>query len=755
MEDTNFHKQENPAEAPLNEDFLDRATIPLPELPLQEEASPDAELDLESIIEEFRDTIEFSVEDVLAAEALTAAPEQEAVPVSGDTVRMDFSAIRSSAYQGAAPIPEDEPTQVIPIIDIAATQTIPVLEDMATQAIPVVDDMPTQPLPVLEDLRNPSTPLAEDVPTQPIPVIGKEATEPFSEQWEPEYEQPMGEYVPPQPILIHPQSRLRELKKKLVNGPERRYYQLAELGTGKLQVLIFITFLVMLLCAGSTVLYFLNMVAASRMKLLIFGQLLAMFLCALIGSFQLIEGLADLLRGRFSLNTLLIFSFILCCADGFLCLMSQTRVPCCAAFTLQVFLSLYDTVYRRRIETSQMDTLRKATNLTAVRVATQKVEGKKVLLRDEGQVEDFMDNYWRRSLPEKIRSWYAVGALIASLGVGITGWALQDLATGLQVAAICLLAAVPASFFICLSRPADILEKRFRKLGTVLCGWKGIRNAKGAVMFPLTHADLFPNGTVKMNGVKFYGNRDPDEVVAYGSALILCDSNGLAPLFEQLLESRNCHHLSAQNVERYQGGISGEVRGESVLVGTLSFLREMEVELPEGLKVSNAVCVAIDGALCGLFAISYERTRPAIYGLHTLCSYRRVKPVVCDGDFLICPGFLRAKFGVSPKRILVADSELRDTIVTLEPDRENGAVLISTRQDLPSAAFGVTGARALRSASYLGLAVHMIGGILGIGIMLTLVILGATSLLTPLNVILYQLIWSIPGILLTEWTRLI
>ena len=47
--------------------------------------------------------------------------------------------------------------------------------------------------------------------------------EPFSEQWEPEYEQPIGEYVPPQPIVFKPRSRLRELKKDLVAGPEKRF----------------------------------------------------------------------------------------------------------------------------------------------------------------------------------------------------------------------------------------------------------------------------------------------------------------------------------------------------------------------------------------------------------------------------------------------------------------------------------------------------------------------------------------------------
>ena len=588
-----------------------------------------------------------------------------------------------------------------------------------------------------------------EVPEEEPPVSEEAAEEPQEDQWE----SALGEFDHA-PIPFHPQNRLRELKKKLVAGPEHRYYRLMELGTGKLQAGMFVSIVIMLLCAGSTVLYHFGLVQPERLKLMIFSQLLAMFLSALVGSHQLVDGLADLFRGRFSLNTLLIFSFLLCTADGIMCLQAL-RVPCCAAFTLQIVLSLFDTLHTRRVEMGQMDILRKATNLTAVRPATETLENQKVLLRDEGQVEDFMDVYNQRSVPEKIRSWYAVGALLAAIGLGVGTYFLQDLATALQVAAVTLLAAIPASFFICLSRPADILQRRFYKLGTVICGWKGVAAVKGEHIFPVEHQDIYPAGTVKMNGVKFFGNREPDEIVAYGAALILADQNGLAPLFDQVLESRNCLHLSAQNLEFHDGGVTGEVRGEPVMVGSLSFLQEMGVEIPEGMRVSQAVCVAVDGVLSALFAISYEKTRVAQAGLHALCYYRQIKPVINDGDFLLTPESLKAKFSIKPKRIRFADHQTRTALSELKPNREAPAAILSTQPDMASLAYGISGAKALRTASNLGLAIHMAGGIIGIGIMLTLVLLGATDLLTPLNVVLYQLVWSIPGILLTEWTRLL
>ena len=38
-------------------------------------------------------------------------------------------------------------------------------------------------------------------------------------------------------------------------------------------------------------------------------------------------------------------------------------------------------------------------------------------------------------------------------------------------------------------------------------------------------------------------------------------------------------------------------------------------------------------------------------------------------------------------------------------------------------------------------------------IMLALAYLGSTELLTPTHVLLYQLVWLVPGMLITEWTR--
>ena len=634
---------------------------------------------------------------------------------------------------------EEKPEQ--PAEDAVKIFAEPVTEDTIT--VPVTSD--TIRLDTVRftkgEVRN-AQPITEEEPE-------KEA---FTDQWEPEYEQPMGEYRPVQQIIHHPRSRLRELKKKLVAGPEKRYYALSEKGLGKLQAAIFFSLIVVLISAFSTVMYAMGAVQENRMRLMVFGQLLAMLVSALFGSFQLIEGVADLFRKRFSLNTLLVITFIVCCVDGVICL-RELRVPCCAAFSLEMTMSLWSAYQRRNTELGQMDTMRKATRLDAVVACPDYLEEKKGFLRTEGQVEDFMDTYNGLPAPEKTQDRYALVAALVSLAVGVTAGVLYGVSAAFQVFAVTLIAAVPVASFVAVSRPMGVLERRLHAIGTVLCGWQGVESAAGKAFFPVSFADLFPAGSARMNGVKFMGSREPDDIVACCTALMEAEGGGLADLFIQVLESRNGRHYDVEEFTRYDGGIGGMVEGENVLVGSLSFLKDMEVEIPEGIRVSQAVCVAIEGELCGLFALNLERFQPAAAGLATICGHRGLQSVLTSGEFILTEGFVRNKLDVRTKRMVFPDQQLREELVQKEIPEDAKPLALITGEGLMPFAYAVTGARALRGCTRLGVLIGIIGGALGMAMMLALTVLGALQYLTPANMFFYQLVWLIPGLLITEWTR--
>ena len=680
------------------------------------------DLDLEDILKEFGDvqdseSVTEETADETQEERMEELPAQEQTEqpaVPGDTIRLD----------DLAQVNRPENTVKNAVVTAETVRLYPIMQEETEEAS-----------------------VAED------PAVEEPATEKTAEEEPAQMEEP----EPPRaaPIVFDPRAKLRELKRKLVAGPERRYYELSEVGVGKLQMAMFLCLVVVAVSAGVGVMYNLEMIPENRMRLMVFGQVLAMLLGALMGSYQMLDGLASFLKGKFTANTLLCFTFLACCADSVFCL-QELRVPICAAFTLEVMMSLWATYHQRTTEMGMMDTMRKAIRLHSVVKCPDFYEGQNAVLRGEGQVEDFMDHYQDTTGPEKVQNIYALVALIVSAAVAVAAGILHGVSMGVQIFSTTLLVAMPASFFIALTRPMAVLERRLHDLGTVLCGWKGVVGLSEKCMYPLNDADLFPTGSIKMNGVKFYGDRNPETVLAYAAALMRVNGGSLAPIFEQLLTSRNGVRFTAENVQFYgNGGIGGEINGEPVLMGTLEFLKDMGAEIPDGTMVKQAVYVSVDGELSGLFALTYNRIRQVASGMATLCSSRRIRPVIIAKDFILTAGFLKEMFGLRPRRTAFPNRADSLALEAKQADPAAPAMALTTQDNLAAVAYAITGSRALRTASRLGLIVHMTGGILGILIMAALAVLGTTALLTPANILLYQLVWMIPGLIVTCWTRTI
>lgn len=687
------------------------------------------ELDLEAIMREFHDpSKDLPPEEPEASESTEAAEEAPAEALA-DAGAEDVPA--------APEVPEDETPVPDSMEELDIGQILPE-EDAGEEA--AADPTATVRI---DDISDVHAEAAEDSAAGEEPAAEDGSENPEEPPAQPEKE----------PIPFSPRAHLRELKTKLIAGPEKRYYELEEIGIGKLQIAILLNLALVALCALGAVLYAMGAVPGNRMRFLAFSQVLAMLISALLGSNALLDGLGDIFHGKFTLNTLMALTFLACCADAVYCLI-ELRIPCCAAFCLEMTMALWARYHRRSTEMAQMDTLRKAVNLGSIVKSPDYYNKRPGILRGQGDVEDFMDTYNKSSGPEKLQCVYAFISLIASLGISTLAGLLHGPSMAVQILSTSLLVAVPASFFVSLTRPAALLERRLHMVGSVICGWQGVKKLCGKAVIPLRDEDLFPEGSAKLNGVKFYGEHTPDEIVSFTTSLIVEAGGGLVNVFRTLLTSRGGQEYPVEEFRNYgSGGIGGIIQGEPVLLGTLDFMQDMGVHIPDGTMVNQAVYAAIDGELSAVVAISYAKMRSSAAGLVSLTVSRRLTPVMLTRDFMLTESFLRSKFSVSTRRMVFPDQQTRDTLTAIQADPEADVLALTTRQDLASYIYTITGSGALRTASRLGATVHLLGGIVGIAIMLVIAYLGSTQLLTPINILLYQLVWMVPGLLITEWTR--
>lgn len=635
---------------------------------------------------------------------------------------------------GAEPMP---PETVADVADEVTADTIRLdkIKDAVAQA------------PEMEQITQTFEPVAEEPQPEEEP-----AAEPFSEEWEPDYDQPGQEFPEQKAIPFENKDRLRRMRRDIVAGPEQRYYSLLEKGTGKLKLLLLLNTLLFLLQAATTVMYAVGLVPDNRLKLLVFAQLFGLMLSGLMGSGAMIDGFFDVLHLRFSANTLLLVTFIASMVDNIVCL-GQQRVSMAAVFVLETSMALWAILQQRNTELAQMDTLRRASRLDSVVRVKDYHQGKDGFCTGQGEIGHFMDTYQQPTGTDRVLRWYALAVFVVSIGLLILGGVRHSWADGVQLCVAALLMGVPATAFILRSRPEALLTNRLHKLGSVLCGWQGVKAVGRKGIFPIEDADLFPAGAIKLGGTKFFGTLDPDQVVGYATAVVKAGGGALVGLFSQLLDSRNGYYFTVENFKRYPAGIGGQIGAYQVIVGTRRCMEEMGVDMSKAPKISQAVFAAVDGQLSGVFALSYHKHKATSSALQSLCSYRGLEPTVLSEDFMLNESFMEKKFGVNTKRIRFPAREEFLQMLLHQPQQTDTVVALTIREGLASKAFAVTGARMLKSSLHTGLVVHMIGGILGLLITAALAVVGITGILTPTNVLLYELVWMVPGLLISEWTR--
>ena len=746
QEDLEAHRAAEETEASAE---VEKASAEEPELPVEAEETPAEEPEAPVAAEE---TPAEEPEAPVAAEE-TPAEEPEA-PVEAEETPAEEPEAPVEAEETPAEEPEppvdaeDAPAEAVE--EAAAEEAEgapadPLLSETQIFTPVTVEDLLAEPE---EASAEEEAPAEEAVPAGEEEAASEEAAEEVEEE-APEEALPEEPAVP-KPILFR--SRLAELKRKLVAGPEKRYYDLTEVGLGGVQIAIFLSLLVVALCAGSTVLYAMGAVLENRLRLMIFSQILAMMVSALLGCYLLMDGILDLFTGKFSLNTMVFLTLAACAADALFCL-KELRVPCCAAFSLEMTFALWNRSLRRSTEMGQMDTLRKAVRLDSLVKVKNFLGEKDGIVRTEGKLEDFMDHYNKPTGPEKVLNIYALISVLLCIGIAVLAGIRHGLSLAVQVFSTSMLVAVPACAFISQSRPAAILERRLHMVGTVICGWQGVKALRGKAAFPLTDRDIFPLGSIKLNGVKFLGDMDPDTAIAYAAALMRANGGGLEPVMTQLLRSRNGFFYLPEDVQLLSNGVSATIKGQRCVLALREYLDEREIEIPENALVDQAIYFLADDQLQAVFALNYARTKASAGGLVTLNSYRKLRPMVLADNFMINASLIREKFGIKAKRYDFPDRELRAELAAFQPDPELVGAALTTQSNLSSAAYAVTGAKALYTASRLGMWLSIFAGVVGLLIMAVLAYLGDMQLLSPFNILLYQLVWLIPGLLLTEWTR--
>ena len=295
--------------------------------------------------------------------------------------------------------------------------------------------------------------------------------------------------------------------------------------------------------------------------------------------------------------------------------------------------------------------------------------------------------------------------------------------------------------------------RRLTPSGAALAGWPGVAASRRGSCVLITDGDLFPPGYVELNGFKVTEDYSAERVVAYTATLIRDSGSSLGRLFHDQLRSMGGLLRRTDSLQCHEGGgLSANIRGDQVLVGSAAFMKLMKVKLPQGLNVKSAVFCAIDGKLAGIFALSYTLPETVFPALEALL-LERVEPVLATRDFNLIPSMLQQRFKLAASRMAFPGVERRRELSDPEREHDGELTALLCREGLMPFAEAITTAKRLRWATRLGAALCCAGSALGMLLAAYLTSVGAYTSLSPLNLLVYMLTWLAPVWLLSGWVH--
>lgn len=348
--------------------------------------------------------------------------------------------------------------------------------------------------------------------------------------------------------------------------------------------------------------------------------------------------------------------------------------------------------------------------------------------------------------PDPARRWqtflvplYAAATAILS---GVVCLSRGESGSLLHVWSVMLAVAIPFALPLASPLPLHYLTRRLAKSGSAVAGYTGARTVSRSRRMVVTDDDLFPPGTVGLNGLKVFGE-EIGKVVSYAASVTAAARSQLQPLFEQLLTAEGGRRLPVEDLQFYEeGGVGGTIRGESVTMGSAYFMRKTRVTLPQELKLKTGVFLAVDGVLIAIFAIKYQPSRNVEWALRAL-RRNRIEPVMATRSCNVTPGLLRRKFSMNAKPVYPAVStRLALGDVSAETAPLAGAAIY--REGLMPYAEVVVGSRRMvRSVRLAGVLAYL-GGLCGLLLAYYFTSIGAAELLDPLRLLGYQALWLLP-----------
>lgn len=472
----------------------------------------------------------------------------------------------------------------------------------------------------------------------------------------------------------------------------------------------------------------------------------------LLGLDTLLEGVVEIIRGRPSLNSLSSIGVFLTLIDSvwYATLTREGPLPFCGFAALSLWAVAWGNCRKKQGLYLSCQMAAAVSQPQRLTLDQGKWDNKGTFIKETGSAKGFGSQIQEPDGAQRVYHYAAPVMMLACFLFGILAAVGQQGAQQLVWDwSVIYVLSTPLTATLAYGVPYTKLVKRLNRSGVILAGWDGVDSMKGEAGIAITDRDLFPEGYVQFKGIKNFGQVSLEKMTGCTASMIREMDTGLAKIFDDQIRTQGGFYRRVDELKAAEGGFSGLIRGDQVLVGCADYMNLMGVPLKQGYQVRNAVFCVINGQLQGIFSLNYALAPNVKTSLDALI-HSGIHPILATRDFNITPVMLRQRFHLPTERMQYPPVDRRHLLSAKGQPHNSVLGALIYREGLKACTDAILGGRRLRTVvrlnTILALAASVVGALLGF----YLAMMGAYYSLSPLNILFFLVMWLIPILLISN-----
>ena len=307
--------------------------------------------------------------------------------------------------------------------------------------------------------------------------------------------------------------------------------------------------------------------------------------------------------------------------------------------------------------------------------------------------------------------------------------------------------AVPVGALLCFALPFFTGSVRIFSSGAGIAGWSGLCDIGQSKNLIVTDRDLFPEGTVELEGVRIFADAKPERIISYAGSMLTASGCGVASCFADLMEKNGCSLRKIENFEYLPGGgMKGIIDSSVILCGSSDLMQLMNVRVPFRLVGHTSILLAVDGILYGIFNMKYTADPKVRKALVNLMRSNR-HPIFALRDFNATPEMLRGCFDVATDGYDFPPYVERFKMSEAVPSEDSKVAAVVCREGLGPLTHMADTGRSMYVTIRMNLLLTLLCALLGMLIVFVKLV-GAGSIGVGF-LFWYMVLWLIPEVLLS------